>query len=218
MTHPNLRPCQYNGALRVLTGKLSYPHTEVVRTSADSKAWPPSVVQRRCEEDYKLGVWEPTADGIVWTWENTYATTIHAINSAIIKLSKLTVAQTVYRGLTGAVLPKQFFERDAEGLTGGVEFGFSSTTSDRKVAEFYAKTKKQAEGEQMASTIIEARMGMIDRGAELSWLSQFSHEGEIAFPPLVCTTTEESARARVATLPVGSHVCARARPPGADGR
>ena len=32
---------------------------------------------------------------------NTYTTTLHAINSAIVKLGKLTVATKVYRGISG---------------------------------------------------------------------------------------------------------------------
>ena len=95
---------------------------------------------------------------------------IHAINSCVITLSKLTKAGCVYRGLTGATLPESFFTKDEFGLSGGIEFGFTSTTPDREVAMGYAKGK--------ASTVLEARMGMIDRGAYIAWLSQFEHEGE----------------------------------------
>ena len=59
--------------------------------------------------------------------------------------------------------------------------GFSSTTKDRKVAEFYAKMSKEAQ----ATTVIEAQQGMVDRGADISFLSQFSHESETLFPPLM---------------------------------
>ena len=38
---------------------------------------------------------------------NTYTTTLHVINSAVVKLSKLTIASTVYRGVGGRVLPEQ---------------------------------------------------------------------------------------------------------------
>ena len=40
---------------------------------------------------------------------NRYTTTLHAINSAIIKLSKLTVAHKVYRGISGMGLPNEFW-------------------------------------------------------------------------------------------------------------
>ena len=72
----------------------------------------------------------------------------------------------------------------------GIEFGFSSTTLDRGVAGFYAQAGKAAR----ASTIIEAKQGMVDRGADVSWLSQFSHEAEVVMPPLMAV---EVVRTRV---------------------
>ena len=45
---------------------------------------------------------------------NTYATTIHALNSALIKLGKLGGAERVYRGVSSAVLPDWLWE-----LSGG---------------------------------------------------------------------------------------------------
>ena len=39
---------------------------------------------------------------------NKYTTTLHAINSAIVKLGKLTVATKVYRGIAGKKLPDEF--------------------------------------------------------------------------------------------------------------
>ena len=44
-----------------------------------------------------------------------------AINSCCLKLSKLTVACKVWRGFTGAMLPKSFFEANSEGVKGGIE-------------------------------------------------------------------------------------------------
>ena len=108
--------------------------------------------------------------------DNLYSTTIHAINSCVIKLSKLTQAVKVWRGFKGATLPRQFFEPNDAGVRGGIEYGFSSTTTDRDQAVIYAS------GNQ--STIFEMQMGMVDRGADLSWLSQYPHELEVLFPPL----------------------------------
>ena len=59
---------------------------------------------------------------------------------------------------------------------GGVEFSFMSTTRSRHVAADYAGEK--------AASIMELRMGMIDRGANVDWLSQYPNEAEILFPPL----------------------------------
>jgi hypothetical protein len=89
---------------------------------------------------------------------------IHAINSLIIKLSKLTIATTVYRGFCYAKLPDSFWTRNSEGLRCGIEYGFSSTTTERSVAVHY--------GTGPAGTIFEMPMGLTDRGAELAWLSQ----------------------------------------------
>ena len=69
---------------------------------------------------------------------NAYVSTIHAINSCVIKLSKLTQAVKVWRGFKGATLPKQFFEPNETGVRGGIEYGFSSTTTDREQAVIYA--------------------------------------------------------------------------------
>ena len=35
-----------------------------------------------------------------------------------------------------------------------------------------------------ASTVFQMEMGMVDRGADISWLSQYPHEKEVLFPPL----------------------------------
>ena len=47
-----------------------------------------------------------------------YATTIHAINSCVIKLSKLAKAVKVYRGLAGGVLPTEFWRPNEHGVKG----------------------------------------------------------------------------------------------------
>ena len=108
--------------------------------------------------------------------DNKYVTTLHCISSAIVKLSRLAKPQTVYRGLAGRVLPSEFWLGQGHG---GVEFAFMSTTADREVAMEYAKAKEK----EAASCVMEVKMGMIDRGADLSWLSQYPHEREITFPP-----------------------------------
>ena len=94
---------------------------------------------------------------------------MQALNSAIIKISKLTRATSVYRGISGASLPAEFLTVDpATGVRGGVEFGFSSMTTEHGVATKYATV----EDEKKASIIIEASQGLADRGADISWCSQ----------------------------------------------
>ena len=59
---------------------------------------------------------------------NSYTTTIHAINSALIKLRKVASASKVYRGLAGGALPSEFLEPDEFCLCSAVDFGFMSTS------------------------------------------------------------------------------------------
>jgi hypothetical protein len=119
---------------------------------------------------------------------NGYVASLHAINSALLKLSRLTeVSRVLYRGCSDGVLPRTFWEADADGFRGGVELGIMSTTFDKKVALQYARACGHVSQEQCSarSTIIEISQGLADRGADLSWLSQYPDEKEVAFPP--CT-------------------------------
>jgi len=106
---------------------------------------------------------------------NGYVTTLHVINSAIVKLGKITAATKVYRGISGRALPPGLAGEDRSGPRGGIELGFMSTTEDKGVAVAYARQK---------GVIFEMQMGMIDRGANLSWISQYPHEQELLFSPL----------------------------------
>ena len=108
-----------------------------------------------------VGEWATSdkTDEVQWKWHNKYTTTIHAINSAVVKCSRLTKVLPLYRGWTGATLPESFFEADDMGVKGGVEYGFSSTTTERDQAVHYAQGK--------ASTLLELQMGMLDRGADI---------------------------------------------------
>jgi len=107
-----------------------------------------------------------------------FTTTLHAINSGIVKLSKLTKATTVYRGVD-RLLPDEFWKASEDGVMGGVERAFMSTSVDRKVALGYMNQSKQT-----VKILFQIRMGMIDRGADVSCLSQFPAEREILFAPL----------------------------------
>ena len=81
-------------------------------------------------------------------------------------------------GTKGGVLPPKFWEANEQGVKGGIELAFMSTTLDRKVAMGFAKT------EEGPSTIFEIQMGMVDRGADVQWCSQFPGEAEVLFAPL----------------------------------
>ena len=54
-----------------------------------------------------------------------------------------------------------------------------STTTERSVALTYASSQPGRAG-----LVFEIPMGMVDRGADISWLSQYPHERECLFPPL----------------------------------
>ena len=99
---------------------------------------------------------------------------MHVINSAIVKSSKLTIAAKVYRGVAGGRLPDSFWTPNEYNVRGGIEGAFLSTTLDRKVAFDYAGNDPGRPG-----LIFEVQMGMVDRGAELKWLSQCARP----FPP-----------------------------------
>ena len=111
------------------------------------------------------------------TMGNGYPTTIHAINSCVIKLSKLTKAGKIWRGIRDAALPESFWVPNEMGVRGGIEYAFSSATSDREQALLYSKSDDGG-----ASTIFEMQMGMVDRGADLTWLSQVGR-ADHASPP-----------------------------------
>ena len=109
---------KYNNSLRVHADKLSYSQEEIEAKQG------PSFVQLKCEEDLKLGEWVQTSEGgKEWVWLNAYTTTLHTLNSGIIKMSKLGQAVAAFRGICGASLPSEFFKRDAAGIRGGVELG-----------------------------------------------------------------------------------------------
>ena len=109
-----------------------------------------------------------------------FVTTLHCINSGVIKLSRLQPKCTVYRGINGMKLRRSFVKPDVFGVRSGVEFGFMSTSLERSVAEAYSKGKNT----DSPSLILEMQMGMVSRGAFLGWLSQYPDESEILLPPL----------------------------------
>ena len=131
---------------------------------------------------------------------NLYPTTLHTLDVVIRKLARVTEVRPLYRGNGyGAKLPTLFTERDTHGARGGVELGFMSTTADAAVAHEYATD---------TGVLFEIEQGVVDRGADLAWLSQcgcrcpsctsawpathatlphehrYPHEQEVTWPPL----------------------------------
>ena len=85
----------------------------------------------------------------------------------------------VYRGIAGMKLPDEFWEANKYGVKGGVEPAFMSTTLEVDVAMGYAA----GDGSKMG-IVLEIRQGMVNRGADISWLSQYPLEKETLFGPL----------------------------------
>ena len=71
-------------------------------------------------------------------------------------------------------LPKEFWTKNEFDVMGGVENAFMSTTTNREVALGYASGGT-------VGIVFEIAQGMVDRGADISWLSQYPHEAEILF-------------------------------------
>ena len=106
---------------------------------------------------------------------NKYVTTLHAINSAVVKLSKLTKVTKVYRGMSGMTLPEQFMKSNEVGVRGGIETSFMSTSVDRNVALAYASGD--------VGLVLEIEQGMVSRGADIRFISQYPHEKEVSAQP-----------------------------------
>ena len=140
--------------------------------------------------------------------DNRYVTTLHCINSAIVKLSHLAKPQTVYRGIAGHMLPTEFWRGQGHG---GVEFSFLSTTADREVAMRYARTESE---KKAASFVMEVKTNTFDRGADFSWLSQYPDEQGTVFPPYTALEVEGGdSEAGVLVVRLSVRVkCARAQP------
>ena len=66
------------------------------------------------------------------------------------------------------------------GVKGGIEGGFMSTTTDEKTARFYAEGGADKSKQGRPAILLETQMGMVDRGADVAWLSEFPREAEVS--------------------------------------
>ncbi|KOO30698.1 ankyrin repeat [Chrysochromulina tobinii] len=112
-----------------------------------------------------------------------YVTTIHALNSGVVKLSRLQKPRTVYRVVSGGMLPKEFFEPDSKGIMGGVELAFLSCTSDRQVAFTHERGPLDEPRPDRPLMLFQIKMGLGDAGADVEFLSQTPMEKEVVFAP-----------------------------------
>ena len=127
--------------------------------------------------------------------QDRFITTLHAINSGVIKLSRLQPACEVYRGLKGLKLPRSFVTANSHNVRGGVENSFLSATLDFEEARKYS-----CAGPGEPSVLFRMRMGMVNRGAYLGWLSQYPGEREILLPPLTGLEMQSFTKLRDGTL------------------
>ena len=135
-----------------------------------------------------------------------YKTTVHAINSFIIKLAYYTipaalqpqaVAQGIhfnsqprklYRGVCGKLYDSAFLFGDTV-QRGAVSQGFMSLSRKREVAEGYAANSK-GKLHPSLKYIMVVEEKMCDRGADVAWLSQYPGEDEKLIGPLAALQIE----------------------------
>ena len=153
---------KYNGIMRGLGCEVPFLQEQMVKLCCSSEA--ADAFEKRAI------TFETACEGA-----NKYVTTLHAINSAVVKLSKLTKVTKVYRGMSGMTLPEQFMKANEVGVRGGIETSFMSTSVDRNVALAYASGD--------VGLVLEIEQGMVSRGADIRFISQYPHEKEVSAQP-----------------------------------
>jgi WD40 repeat protein len=128
---------------------------------------------------------------------NLFPTTIFVLVSAIQKLCRFTripEGTLLYRGLGGKTdLPDIFFQSDEQGCSGYAEWGFLSTTADREVALGYSGVKDR----RPKAMVMVIETSSIDRGADISELSQYPGEQEFLYLPCSFIQKNRQGSARV---------------------
>ena len=154
-TRIHSRPDQYNKRLRDIVMSLGTNKQQPPHGPSSSLGRPVGSARPRSARRAPTGSNEMQAES-----SQHYTTTIHVINGAVLKLSKLSEAATVYRGISGGQLPLAFIRKNDDGIKGGVEVGFMSTSTERHVAEQYSGAKTD---DGKLSIIIEMQQGMVRR-------------------------------------------------------
>ena len=120
-----------------------------------------------------------------------YPTTLHKINTGIIRLSALVELNTYYRGIRGARLPERFWADVGDGFRGGVEYAVCSCTANIEVATGFATNK------DTSAIIFAIQPNTFCRPASIQCVSMYPHENEFVYPP---RTAFEVTRDRVQVL------------------
>lgn len=129
---------------------------------------------------------------------NTYVTTIHCINSAILKLSRASplTPRSAWRGSNKMRLPLEFAAKNHLGRQGIVEMGFLSLTTSRQMALSYS------EGDAL-STVLKIARGDLSSGALVAPLSFYILEVHPARPPQA-RLAPATARSRGQSCPLSA--------------
>jgi hypothetical protein len=172
---------------------LSYNYIVTMSPNQDLQLLVVNELQRLevvCIRLYSGPMFKRYNDTARWRTKGVYSTTIALTSSAQIKLSKITKACKVFRGICGGQLPDSFYTPNVFNVKGGIERAFMSTTTVLAVAADFAASQ----GEGKIGVVYEMDMGMIDRGADLSMMSQYPHEKEILFAPLTGLEVQGTVR------------------------
>ena len=181
-------------AVRLFTGPMFIKYQSTLRTHA--KQLPGSALHMMSMLN-KVG--EARA-------ENKYATTLHLLNSALVKLAKVGTVEKVYCGLSdAAVVNSHFWKKNDAGGIWGCEAALVCGLRQKEPmlrAALLKSIKKQAPVESELQTldlkdidayesigescaiVLEVQTGMGNRGALLDDYSQFPVSGLHVFPPL----------------------------------
>lgn len=118
----------------------------------------------------------------------SWSTCITVLYNAILNLSwQQKAARIVYRGVNETFfrLPDAFLNGVDGDFAGGVELAFMSTSLEKSTALEYSK-----KGKLNACTIFEITLDKANRGADVQFLSQYSYEKELLYPPCTMITCE----------------------------